>query len=85
MAFAASLSRPLVHQPQHPVLDETMRFIPDGCPLQTRLATAFRNRFSKEDKGTNDFVVVLNGSDEVKLILGKVLCSRHAGPPAPDG
>ena len=85
MAFPSGLSRSLIDQPQHAVLDKTAGFVPDGSPLQARLATAFRHCFGKEHNGTNDFVVMVNGIDEEELILRKILCRRHAGPPAPDG
>jgi hypothetical protein len=82
MALAARVPGTLIHQPQHPVLEEPAGFVPDRGPLQASLATAFRNGFGKEHNRANDFIVVLNGIDELQLILREVLCSRHACPPA---
>ena len=64
MAFAAGLPRPLIDQPQHPFVDKTTGFVPDGGPFQACLATAFGNGFGTEDNRANDFVVVLNVIDE---------------------
>jgi hypothetical protein len=80
MAFAAGRPRPLIDQPQHAFVDKTAGFVPDGRPLQSRLATAFRDRFGKEDNRTNDFVVMLHVINAVELILRELLCSRHAVP-----
>ena len=62
MAFASGLPCPLIDQPQHAFLDKTAGFVPDGCPLQSCLATPFRNRFGEEDNRANDLIVVLNVS-----------------------
>ena len=67
MAFASGLPRPLIDQPQHPSVDKTAGFVPDGRPFQSRLATAFGNGFGKEDNRANDFIVVLNVIDELQL------------------
>jgi hypothetical protein len=80
MAFASGMPGSLIDQTEHALHDESPGFLPDHRPLYPGLPTAFGNRFGKEDNGTNDFVVVLNGVNELEFILRKVLCRRHARP-----
>jgi hypothetical protein len=57
----------LIDQAKHALHDEPPGFLPDHRPLDSGLPTAFGNGFGKEHNGANDFVVVLNGVNELEF------------------
>ena len=71
----------LIHQAQHAFLDKAAGFVAHTGPFDAGLPAAFRDRFGEEDNRSDDFVIVLHVVDELELVLGKVLRSRHAIPP----
>ena len=82
MAFPSGLPGALVDQPKHPFHHKPAGFVAHAGPLDTGLPAAFDNGFRKQDDRANDFVIVLNVIDELELVLGKILRSRHVLPPS---
>ena len=82
MAFPSRVLGALIHQPQHALDGEAPGFVPHDRPLDAGLATAFGNGFRSQHNRANHFVIVLNIVHELKLVLRKILCSRHGLPPS---
>jgi hypothetical protein len=43
--FATGFPNPLILEAQHPLLDESLGFVPNDCPLDAGLTAAFSDRF----------------------------------------
>ena len=73
--------RPSISESFHAAQDKAPGFVTHSSPLHPGLPTALSCRLAKEDNGSNDLVIMLDGIDKLQPNLLKIRLSRHEMTP----